>query len=178
MAGFDWKATLGAVAPVIATALGGPMAGVAVRAVSSVLLGTEEGSEEQIAAAVATATPDKLLALKKADADFKARMAELEVDLERIAAGDRDSARQREVQVKDKAPIVLAICAIGGLFSVLAGLLSGVAIMPREYEAMVMLLVGALGRDVGQVFNYYFGSSAGSAAKDKTIHNAINGGAA
>ena len=34
---FDWKATLGAVAPMIATGLGGPMAGLATKALANAL---------------------------------------------------------------------------------------------------------------------------------------------
>ena len=84
---------LGQLAPSIATALGGPLAGVAVKTLSSALFGNEDGTEEQISAAMAVATPDQLAAIKKIDADFKVQMKSLDIDLERISAGDRDSAR-------------------------------------------------------------------------------------
>ena len=41
----DWKDVIGAVAPTIATALGGPLAGAAVKTLSNVLLGHEKGTE-------------------------------------------------------------------------------------------------------------------------------------
>jgi len=72
---------LGQLAPTIATALGGPLAGLATKTLSNVLLGTEDGSEADIAKAMQSATPDQLAAIKQIDADFKVRMQELEIDL-------------------------------------------------------------------------------------------------
>ena len=48
----DWKDLIAAVAPTIATALGGPMAGFAVRTLSNTLLGHENGSEADIVQAI------------------------------------------------------------------------------------------------------------------------------
>jgi hypothetical protein len=72
---------LGQVAPTLATALGGPLAGLAVKTLSNVLLGNEEGSEAEVAAALRNATPDQLAEIKQIDADFKVRMAELRLIL-------------------------------------------------------------------------------------------------
>ena len=62
---------LGQVAPTIATALGGPLAGVAVKTLSNAIFGHEDATEQQISDAMASATPDQLAAIKKIDADFK-----------------------------------------------------------------------------------------------------------
>ena len=67
MAGFDWKALVRTVAPVIGTALGGPIGNLAAQAISTVFLGTPDGTEDQIAEAVARATPEQLLALRQAN---------------------------------------------------------------------------------------------------------------
>ena len=55
---------LGQIAPTIATALGGPLAGIAVKTLSAVLLGHENGSEDDVKAAMTSASPDQLVALK------------------------------------------------------------------------------------------------------------------
>ena len=110
---------LGQVAPTLATAMGGPLAGLAVKTLSNVLLGNEEGTEADIAKAMQSATPDQLADIKKIDADFKTRMAELEIDLERISAGDRDSARKREMTVGDHTPKILAGAITLGFFGIL-----------------------------------------------------------
>jgi len=158
---------LGQIAPTIATALGGPLAGIAVKTLSNVLLGHENGSEEDVSAAIASASPDQLAALKKIDADFKAHMKELDIDLERIAAGDRDSARQMQRDTKDWVPKVLAIVITLGFFGILIWmLLNG---MPKTGTEALLMMLGALGTAWTGVVNFYYGSSAGSKAKNDLL---------
>jgi hypothetical protein len=158
---------LGQLAPSIATALGGPLAGVAVKTLSSALFGHEDGTEEQISAAMATATPDQLAAIKKIDADFKVQMKSLDIDLERIAAGDRDSARQMQRDTKDWVPKVLAIVITLGFFGILIWmLLNG---MPKTGTEALLMMLGALGTAWTGVVNFYYGSSAGSKAKNDML---------
>ena len=158
---------LGQVAPTIATALGGPLAGIAVKTLSSVLLGHENGSEDDVSAAIAGATPDQLAALKKIDADFKAHMKELDIDLERISAGDRDSARQMQRDTKDWVPKVLAVVITLGFFGILIWmLLNG---MPKTGTEALLMMLGALGTAWTGVVNFYYGSSAGSKQKTDAL---------
>src|SRR4051812_20689269 len=104
----NWKDVIGTVAPGIATALSGPLAGLAIATVGKVF-GLDSATTEQVAQAVSGATSADLLKLKGAELDFQRQMKELDVDLVRISAADRDSARQREIQVRDKLPAVLAM---------------------------------------------------------------------
>jgi hypothetical protein len=158
---------LGQLAPSIATALGGPLAGVAVKTLSSALFGNEDGTEEQISAAMAVATPDQLAAIKKIDADFKVQMKSLDIDLERISAGDRDSARQMQRETKDWVPKVLAIVITLGFFGILIWmLLNG---MPQTGTEALLMMLGALGTAWTGVVNFYYGSSAGSKAKNDLL---------
>lgn len=168
----DWKKIVGTVAPTIATALGGPLAGLGVKAIAEVF-GLGEGvTESEVAKAVMGANPDQLLALKQADQTFAARMKELDIDLERIHAGDRDSARQREVQTGDSwTNRILAggvsVMAGGVAWAILSGYTEGLK------DPMTAAIVGGVVTQafaaLMQVLNYYFGSSAGSAKKDETI---------
>lgn len=158
---------LGQVAPTIATALGGPLAGVAVKTLSNVLLGHENGSEDDVKAAMAIATPEQLVALKKIDADFKVQMKELDIDLERIAAGDRDSARKMQSETRDWVPKLLAVVITIGFFGILVWmLLNG---MPKNGTEALLMMLGALGTAWTGVMNFYFGSSAGSKAKNDLL---------
>lgn len=154
---------LGQVAPTIATALGGPLAGLAAKTLSTVLLGKEDGSETEIAKALQSASPDQLAAIKKIDADFKTRMAELEIDLERIVAADRDSARKREVALGDHTPKILAAAITIGFFGILFWMF--VYGVPKNGNEALLLMLGALQTAFTGVIAYYFGSSAGSKAK-------------
>jgi len=157
------------VAPTIATALGGPLAGMATRAISEALLGKPDGSEQELLAAGTSATPDQLLALKKADHDFAIHMRELEIDLERISNEDRNSARNREIKTKDWTPRLLAASITFGYFGVLFYMLTHGLPTTGGSEAMLVML-GTLGTAWGGVVAYYFGSSAGSKEKTDTIN--------
>lgn len=158
---------LGQVAPSIATALGGPLAGVAVRTLSNALFGHEDANEDQIKEAMANATPDQLAVIKKIDADFKVQMKSLDIDLERIAAGDRDSARQMQVANKDWVPKALAVFITFGFFGVLVWML--VFGLPKSGVEALLMMIGSLGTAFGGVVQFYFGSSAGSKEKNNLL---------
>ena len=158
---------LGQLAPTLATALGGPMAGLAVKTLSNVLLGNEDGDADAVAAALQNATPAQLADVKKIDADFKVRMKELEIDLERISSSDRDSARKREVAVGDHTPKILAAIITFGFFGILFWMF--VYGVPKNGNEALLLMLGALQTAFTGIIAYYFGSSAGSKAKDELI---------
>jgi membrane-bound ClpP family serine protease len=154
---------LGQIAPSIATALGGPLAGVAIKTLSSAIFGHEDASHDQISEAMASATPDQLAAIKKIDADFKVQMKSLDIDLERISAGDRDSARQMQKETRDWVPKFLAVVITIGFFGILVWML--VNGMPQTGTEALLMMLGALGTAWTGVVNFYYGSSAGSKAK-------------
>lgn len=158
---FNWKSIVGTVAPALATALGGPLAGMATAAIAKACGLGDGASQEDVMAAVQNMTPEQLAALKQAEFEFKARMKELDVDLVRIAAADRDSARQREVYAKDSwTPRILAALFIGSTIF-LEGwvLLQGYpGTIPGE---IVGRILGTMDTASTLILSYYFGSSAG-----------------
>lgn len=156
------------VAPSLATAVGGPLAGMATRAISDALLGKPDGTEDELIDAAAKATPEQLLALKKAEQDFAVRMRELEIDLQRIDAADRSSAREREVKTGDWTPRVLAAAVTLGFFGVL-GYMIAYGLPAQGGEALLVML-GTLGTAWGAIVSYYFGSSAGSKEKTEAMN--------
>ena len=158
---------LAQVAPTIASALGGPLAGLAVKTLSSALLGTDQGSEQEIAAALSGATPEQLARLKEIDANFAITMKKLDIDLAKIDADDRSSARRREVDTRDRTPMVLAAVVCAGFFGTLGGLiLYG---LPQKGQDALLIMLGALGSAFTAIISYYFGSSSGSRAKEAII---------
>lgn len=158
---------LGQVAPSIATALGGPLAGVAVRTLSNALFGHEDASEQQVSEALSNASPDQLAAIKKIDADFKVQMKSLDIDLERIAAGDRDSARQMQMSTKDSTPKILAYFITFGFFGALVWIL--VFGIPKTGTEVILMMLGSLSTSWTGVVQFYYGSSAGSKAKTDAL---------
>jgi hypothetical protein len=158
---------LGQIAPTIATAIGGPVAGMAVKALAGALGLTPDASADDIQTAMMSATPEQLAAIKKVDADFKVQMKELDIDLERIAAGDRDSARNMQMQTNDWIPRAMAIMVTFGFFGILTWLLTK-GVPPTGSETLIYML-GALGTAWTGIVQFYFGSSAGSKAKTDAL---------
>lgn len=161
---FDWKKTLATVAPTVATALGGPLAGLAV-GMAAEALGLE-ADEQALAEAVASGKPEVLLALRQVDADFQLKLKELDVDLERIHAGDRASARTLAAKTTLLPQIVLAALFIGGFIAVLYAVFGGGVQVADVMQDAAMYLLGILSAGIMQIMNFFFGSSSGS--KDKT----------
>lgn len=160
---------LSSVAPSIATALGGPLAGMGVKALSKAFFGNENSTEEDLQSALSTASPDQLAQLKKVDNDFKVQMKSLDIDLERISADDRASARDMQKEVKDWIPRALAISVTLGFFAILIYML--IYGLPTTGNEALLLLLGALQTAWGGIIAFYFGSSSGSQKKDAMIYN-------
>lgn len=168
----SWTDTLAALAPGLATAIGGPVAGLAVSSIEKVFgLTPGSGTPEAISLAMNTATPDQLLALKKADNDFTVQMRQLDINLEEISEKDRDSARQREIGTKDHSNSILGgVIILGFLFAV--GMVLGGQVMglkDANTAALIGTLIGYISAKADQVVAYYFGSTRQSANKDDTI---------
>ena len=164
----DWKKIVAAVAPALGTALGGPLGGMAVAAISDALVGNPDASEGEIVTALKAGGPDALLKLKQADQEFQARMRELDLDLERIHQADRASARDREAKSGDSwTPRLLAGIVTVGFFGVLGFLLHFGK--PEAGGDALLVMLGALGGAWASIISYYFGSSAGSAAKTELL---------
>lgn len=156
----DW---LKSVLPTVATALGGPLAGVAVNFIAD-KLGIEEKTVDAVKAAISGATPEQLVQMKAIDADLAKYFAGLDIKLEEIAAADRNSARDREAKTGDSAtPRWLAFFITAGFFGVLGWLL--VSGKPTSGGDALLVMLGALGGAWSSCVAYYFGSTKGSADK-------------
>lgn len=168
---FDWKSAVANVAPMLATALGGPLAGGAVAVITAALGLGPDASDAEIAKKLATASPDTLLQLKKAEQDYTVRMAELgfnsESDLEKIAADDRVDARHREVERQDWTPRILAYLVTAGFFGMLSVMVF--AAIPAASKEPLYILLGSLGTAWTSIISYYFGSTAGGQKKSELL---------
>ncbi len=171
---------LATLAPTVATMLGGPLAGVATNALIQGLGLAPDASHEDIMKAVASATPEQLLKLKEIEANLAVQLKTLDVRLEELKvedrktdAGDRDSARKREVATQDWTPRILAALVLSLYVGIQYYIWSGHVIDPSMRD-IVMRSLGTLDAAVGLVLGYYFGSSSGSAAKNQQISNMVD----
>lgn len=158
---FDWKGTLAAVAPTVATALGGPLAGVAVKMAADAL--GVEPNEEAIQNVIATGDPEVMVKLKQLENDFTLKMEELGVEKQRLSNANTDSARSMQKENKSLVPPVLSVITVVGFFGLLIGAAFGVLTLTGS--DVMMLLLGVLARETASVYNFWLGSSHGSQEK-------------
>jgi hypothetical protein len=86
------KSLVGAFAPTIGKALGGPLGGAAAQTIAKVL-GCEP-DERSLTAAISNATPEQLAEIKKAELNFERQMKELDVDVFELETQDAQNARE------------------------------------------------------------------------------------
>lgn len=179
----DWKSLVKIVAPAIATAIGSPLAGLGVRALSEALLGRDDGSDGDIEQALLTATPDKLLELKKADQEFAAQMKAMDIDLDKAFIAD--TADARHVFNSNGSVFWLGVAilltfagimgaVLWGSFAIMTGgiTINDVAIV-ATVAGMIGTVVGYVAANAQQVVSYFFGSSRGSAEKTTAMADSI-----
>ena len=147
------KSVVGAVAPTLGTALGGPMGGMAANMIADVL--GCSNNPKSIEQALASATPEQLIEIKKAEKDFEAKMKELDVDLYKLETAEKQHARG--MFSKDWTARIIGIAMIGGFL----GYIFLVTLQPPEQnsEALINLVLGYLGGLASAVISFYFGAS-------------------
>lgn len=156
------------IAPTIATALGGPVAGMAVRALSIGLLGREDGSSSDIAEVLAAATPDQVTEIKRIDSDFQVKMKQLDIDLEALVVADRKSARDMQMALRTNLVPSMAIFILVSFVVVTITTLFGYT---KVDSVLAGTLIGYLSAKAEQVISFYFGSSNSSQNKDILLYN-------
>jgi len=164
---FDWKSIVKTVAPTIATVLGGPLAGMGVRAISEALLGNPNGTEAEIEIALQGTSPETLLKLKDAENKFKLDIKKLDLDITKLDYDDADSARRRQMTVQDRTPDILAYLLITAFVGALMSLYN--IEIPEGNKASIYAMLATLGTLTIAAMAYFHGSSRGSARKDAAI---------
>ena len=149
---------LKSLAPTIASAAGGPMAGMAVKMAAKKLGLPDTATANEIEDLIER-EPDKAVMVREADKDFKNRIREMEIDLESFKTEVEDRKDARENFATDWTPKV---------FSVLTLLLYGavvmiVTLMPHDQndETIISLVLGQLSGILGTAAAFFYGSSSG-----------------
>jgi hypothetical protein len=152
------------IAPSIATALGGPLAGLAVTALSKALGVDEKDVQNTIQSGKLSA--EQLASIKQAELELQTKAQQLGLDFEKLANDDRKSARDLQASTKSIVPPVLALVVTVGFFGILFALMMGYA--SKSDELMIML--GSLGTAWTGIIGFYFGSSAHSEKQSEMLH--------
>jgi hypothetical protein len=157
----DWLKTI---APTIATALGGPLAGLAIEAVSKAIGIDPKDVQSTISEGKLSA--DQIMLLKQAEIQMAARAQEMGLDFAKLNVEDRKSAREMQAETRSYIPAILSITVTLGFFGILIGMMTETF---KTSDAL-MLMLGSLGTAWTGIIAFYFGSSAGSQAKDDLLH--------
>lgn len=158
------------VAPLLASALGGPVGAVA--GAAGALLGSFLGVDPTPEAISKQLDPQTLVRVRELEARQQERLLEWQATQLHAQLENTVSARDREVALARaghgaswSTSIVASIVTLG--FFVMLGL-----VLVRG-EALIgqagLLLLGTLGAAFGTVINYFLGSSSGSLAKDNRL---------
>ncbi len=169
----SWQDIVKQIAPVIGTALGGPMGGLATKAISSALFGDDEPAtgkelDKKIAHAIQD-DPEALLLLKKADQDFDSRMKELDIDILEISAADRADARGMAKTLGLYPQIILSSVYVVTFAVIMYLVFAGTVSLSGAQANMANILIGILSAGLLQIMNFFFGSSSGSKEKTSLI---------
>lgn len=160
-----------------AAAFGGPLGTLAANAVGKAVGASNiDSSPGSLAAAIAGATPEQMLALKQAEAQTQAQLQQMGFqhveELERLGVEDRESARNLQAATRSwTLPALAWVIVVSFLLAVLA-LLRGWGKVDTAFAAG---LVGYLAANANQVVSYFFGSSSGSDRKTELLANPKGG---
>lgn len=153
----DW---LKQIAPTIATAMGGPLAGMAVSAISKAI-GVDP---DQVGDLISNnkLTADQIAQVKLAEIELQKQAQELGLNFEKLAVEDRKSARDMQSATRSMMPPLLAGAVTVGFFGIMVMMFFNKI---DSANPAILMMLGSLGTAWTGIIAYYFGSSAGSQAK-------------
>ena len=154
------------IAPTIATCLGGPLAGLAVTALSKLFGVAPDQVQSMINDNKLSA--DQIALVQQEEIRFKEQTQALGLNFEQLAVEDRKSARDMQTTTQSIIPPLLSILVTIGFFGILAYLM----VTPADTaNTPLMIMLGSLGTAWTGIIAFYFGSSAGSQKKDAMLYN-------
>lgn len=156
------------VAPTVATALSGPLAGLAVTVIGKAF-NIEAPTMEKVQEALKNGqlTSEDIAKLQLAEQSLKRleivqkfKFAELEIQ-------DRKSAREMQMTTRSIVPAALSFIVTVGYFGILLSMLRG-WIKVEDSQALLLML-GSLSTAWGMVMSFWFGTTRGSEIKTEMI---------
>lgn len=173
----DWKDVISSVAPGLATAFGGPLAGAAVKVIADKVLGNPAASQEDVIQALSsgTLTGEQIVALKLAEQQFQLELTKINADTEKVYLQDVQDARARQIAIKDTMPQTIFFLLLVVYVLEFGVFVSGVvpnddfvrALLTRAFATVETGLTGAIA--------YFIGSSRGSKASGDAVRKIAEG---
>jgi hypothetical protein len=156
----------------VSLAVPGPLGAMASSLLTKALGLPADAAHEDIATAIVGMTPEQAVALKTAEETFAMQMKQIDIAsieaLAKMSFDDRAGARTMYENVKGYTEPVLAYTAVGGFLTVVI-LMMTLQNIPASAHDALMILLGALSATFKDVYGFFFGSSAGSEAKNQLL---------
>ena len=163
----EWMDVIKSVAPTVASALGGPLAGIAVSALGS-MFGVSEPTQDKIRDFIEKGrlSGEMIVQMKEMELKYKNDEAERGFKYAELEFKDVDSARRREVDTKDNTNAILAFIIVTAFIVSSVCVLTGYA---KVESVLAGTIIGYVSAKCEQVLAYYFGSTRSSARKTEII---------
>ena len=159
---------LSGIAPTLASAIIGPLGGVAVSALGKIF-GIDGATTAEVAKVFQDGklTPEQLSAIKALEMKYQAEEKERGFRYAELEYKSTVDARDMQKVTKSYFPATLSTFVTVGFFSIL------ITMLVWDYKPTEPLLVmlGALGAAFAAVVNFWLGSSAGSQRKSELLVN-------
>ena len=155
------------IAPTVASALLGPLGGVAVAGLTKIL-GIDGGTVADVSKAISDGrvTPEQVAEIRKLELSYQADEKERGFRYSELEFKDRDSARQMQISTHSNTPTVLTYMVTMGFFGILGWMLND----PHVIDSPpLMIMLGSLGTAWTGCISYWFGTTQGSIAKTQML---------
>lgn len=163
-----WFQTIVQLAPTIATALGGPFAGLATNMLAKA---TGLGTTDELDQAIASGDPEIFAKIRMAEQQFEVEMEALDISREQLVYKDIQSAREMRVATRDWMPGVLTAIALTFFFTLSFAVLYNLEIVQGDTKDFAFYLFGVASGWVTQGMSFFLGSSRGSKRKTEIMAN-------
>jgi len=161
----SWKDTLSAIAPTLATALGGPFAGAATRFLANKFLGDENAPEADLDEFILGASPEQLVQIKASDNEFKLQMENLGVDVFKLEVADKGNAREHNKH--SNMPAVLSVSLTAFIVGIVCALFYTAP--PEGAREVLFMLLGVVIKEWSNSMHYWYGTTRSSQEKTKLL---------
>ena len=153
-------------APLIGTAMGGPLGAAAATFVAD-KLGLENKTIEAVSSALVDTklSPEQITSIRDAEVEFQMFLEKNKFDIAKLEVDNVTSARSMQIANKSHTPEILSFVITIGFFGILAYMLT----MNAKPSEALLIMLGSLGTAWAAVCNFWFGSTSGSARKTELL---------
>ena len=166
----NWLDTIKKLAPTVASALGGPLAGIAVTAIGELFnIASPTTAKIQEAIENGSLTGEQISGIRQLELKLKSEEAERGFKYAELEFKDRDSARNMNIQTGAKTPAVLTWIIVAIVLG-LEGMILFNGMPVGVSEIVTGRILGTLDMSLMMVLAFWFGTTYGSGRKTDLLN--------